>query len=84
MKRRITSLALALCMLLCLLPVTVLAEDENTQWKYQETPTEVTTLLGDNNIWADTGNIKLLKYYEDNAAVFHDEIYDYLNDYKTK
>ena len=43
MKRRITSLALALCMLLCLLPVTVLAEDENTQWKYQETPTEVTT-----------------------------------------
>lgn len=26
---------------------------------YQLTPTEVTTLLGMNNIWADTGDVKV-------------------------
>lgn len=31
---------------------------------YQLTPTEVQTLLGQNNVWADTGNINTLTYRE--------------------
>lgn len=41
---------------------------------YQLTPTEITTLLGDNNIWADTGDIEIVyradtkKYIENLTA----------------
>ena len=34
---------------------------------YQLTPQEVKTFLGTNNIWADTGKIQLLKYYNNSS-----------------
>ena len=36
-----------------------------TPIEYTLTPTEVTTLLGENNIWADTGEITELTYRAD-------------------
>jgi hypothetical protein len=37
----------------------------STPVTYTLTPTEIRTLFGHNNIWADTGNIKKLTYRAD-------------------
>ena len=40
---------------------------------YNLTPTELETLLGVNNIWADTGNINLLQYYADSKKYIDEQ-----------
>lgn len=47
----------------------------DTPITYQLTPTEVQTLIGQNNIWADTGNISLTRLYDTKTFV-NDSITD--------
>ena len=43
----------------------MLAYELNTYTSYQLTPTEVKTLLGNNNIWSDTGSVSSCEYRAD-------------------
>ena len=44
-----------------------------TDTEYQISPEEISTLSGDNNIWADTGNINLLQYYADSKRYIDEQ-----------
>ena len=54
-------------------PVTIVGKLA-TPITYQLTPTEVLTLLGENNIWADTGDIKELVYRADASLYLDNKI----------
>ncbi len=51
-----------------------------TPQTYQLTPTEVTTLLGSNSVWADTGDVQEMAYRAD-TKLYIDEVFeDYQDD----
>ena len=45
-----------------------------TPIEYDLTPQQINTLLGINNIWADTGNIELLTYYSNDLVVLPEKL----------
>ena len=53
-------------------PITFVYELDNPV-EYSLTPAEVEMLLGQNYIWADTGNVVLLRYYTDTTSYINEQ-----------